>query len=207
MSSPILPYFWQSVTGSSFNLALHWTKVRHPSCENFKNDLAWLITLRRVKVRESLRSWGYIASPNCAYCNRRETIEHCFLHCKRVRGVWTYFITTLTALLGKAFVPNIKFAFFYLWPNTDDTANRIAIYLIKTIIYSIWIFRNKSTFHNGTESPRAIIRYITQTLSVKLHLEYHRLTHQQFVTLWKHPAFCDFVDSEMVFPFVQNVAK
>lgn len=207
VSSPILPYFWQSVTGSSFNLALHWTKVRHPSCENFKNDLAWLITLRRVKVRESLRSWGYIASPNCAYCNRRETIEHCFLHCKRVRGVWTYFIPTLTALLGKAFVPNIKFAFFYLWPNTDDTANRIAIYLIKTIIYSIWIFRNKSTFHNGTESPRAIIRYITQTLSVKLHLEYHRLTHQQFVTLWKHPAFCDFVDSEMVFPFVQNVAK
>ena len=43
-------------------------------------NVAWLITFRAVKVRHSLRNWGYIASARCASCPRVETIDHCFLH-------------------------------------------------------------------------------------------------------------------------------
>ena len=28
----------------------HWTLIRDPICENFKSDVAWLITLRGIKV-------------------------------------------------------------------------------------------------------------------------------------------------------------
>ena len=42
--------------------------MRDSFTENFMNDLAWLITLRAVKVCDSLRNWGYIASARCASC-------------------------------------------------------------------------------------------------------------------------------------------
>lgn len=195
----MLPAFWQ--LDPNLNLRDLWPIVRTSSCENFKNDLSWLIVLRGLKVRASLRSWGYIDNPNCATCPRQETIEHCFLHCKRVRRVWSHYVPTLSSLLNQPFVPNIKSVFFCLLPNTGDTAKHITLYLIKTILYSIWSFRNKSTFHNGTETPRAIIKYINRELSTTLHMEQHRLTASKFECLWIHPAFCQIVQDTLVFHF------
>lgn len=110
-------------------LADRWKSVGNIGFENFKNDLACIITLQEVKVRDSLCSWWYIDSPNCAYCDRRETTEHCFLHCKRVHRVWVHFLPTISALLGRPFVPSIQSVFFYMWQSTDDTSPRIFIWL------------------------------------------------------------------------------
>ena len=78
-SAPILPSLWSPFVPRFFSLRAHWKKVRDNFTSNHKNDLAWLITLRAVKVRDSLRNWGYISSPRCASCPRIETIDHCFL--------------------------------------------------------------------------------------------------------------------------------
>ena len=50
-----------------FNLDRHWSLARDDFCENFKNDLLWLIVLRAVKVRDALKNWGYINSDRCAF--------------------------------------------------------------------------------------------------------------------------------------------
>ena len=55
------------VSGSRFSLVQHWKCVRDNFTENYKNDLVWLITLRAVKVRDSLRSWGYISTSRYLY--------------------------------------------------------------------------------------------------------------------------------------------
>ena len=60
---------------------------------NSKNDLASMISLRAVKVRDSLRNWGYITSSGCASCPRVETIDHCQLS-RRVKLI----ITTMVVL-------------------------------------------------------------------------------------------------------------
>lgn len=72
-------------------------------------DLVWLITLRAVKVWDSLRSWGYISTSRCASCSRVETIDHCFLNCWRAKSVWAHFIPLLLALLSLPFIPNCAF--------------------------------------------------------------------------------------------------
>ena len=77
-TSPILHRFWAPFVSRTFSLTVHWQRVRDNFTENFKNDLAWLISLRAVKVRDSLRNWGYIDSSRCASCPRVETIDHCF---------------------------------------------------------------------------------------------------------------------------------
>ena len=87
ISVPILPYDWTSYVPSRFSFFTHWKAVRDSFTENFKNDLAWLITLMSVKVRHSLRNCGYIASARCASCPWVETIDHCFLHCSHVKSV------------------------------------------------------------------------------------------------------------------------
>ena len=77
-SPPVLPFRWSPFVDTGFDLLQHWSNVRDAFTANYKNDLLWLITLRAVKVRDSLRSWGYIPSDICASCPRKETIGPLF---------------------------------------------------------------------------------------------------------------------------------
>lgn len=99
VTTPLIPYSWRAFIDPGLTPQVHWPKVHDHLTENYKNDITWLITLQGVKVQDSLKSWGYIDTDACAYCNRKETIDHCFLNCKRARGTWRVFLPTLSALL------------------------------------------------------------------------------------------------------------
>ena len=90
-SAPPLHHHWKSLAPAFFLIKSHWKLVWGSFAENFKNDLFWFISLKAVKVHDSLCQWGYIKCPVCASCPRRETIDHCFLHCNRVRLGWRFF--------------------------------------------------------------------------------------------------------------------
>ena len=201
VSVPIFPLQWTPFVPRLFSLSSHWQRVRDNFTENYKNDLAWLITLRATKVCNSLRVWGYITSDRCASCTRVETTDHCFLNCRRVKPVWFHFIPLLTSLLGSPFVPNCSFVFFYQF-RSPQKHSRILKYVIKTILYGIWKFRNKATFHNGREDSKALIRYIKLDLKNRILLDKHRLSPNVFRDLWSHPAICSFCEHDnLVFNF------
>ena len=189
-SPPILHRVWTQVCGSSFSLNDHWSLVRDSFTENPKNDLLWLIALRGVKVRDSLANWGYINSAFCASCPRRETIDHCFLHCPRVKRVWSRFSPVLDRVLGFRLTLNVPFVFFFIWPPLVTKRARIARHIIKTILYGVWVFRNKATFYNGTEDHRAIIRFVSGDLRSRIKLDHFRLSDSRFSSLWSLPGFC-----------------
>ena len=206
-SPPILPRYWSPFLRPSLDMAEHWSLVRDSLTENFKNDLVWLITLKAVKVRESLRCWGYISSAVCAVCPRRETIDHCFLNCARAKAVWAFFVPVISKLLSPpaSFVPNCVSVFFFRFPACASAQRPIIIFLIKSILYGIWKFRNKATFHNGTESPRAIVKYIIQDITGRLQLDHYRLPAAKFRSLWVRPGFCAVIDdSHLIFPFINR---
>ena len=62
MTRPIVPFQWSLGMGPGFNSDHLWPLRREPLCENSKTDIAWLIALRGMKVRDSLHIWGYINS-------------------------------------------------------------------------------------------------------------------------------------------------
>ena len=66
-SPPILSRFSSPFLRPALNLDEHWPLVRDPRTENFKSDLSWLITLKAVKVRESLKNWRYIPFHRAAF--------------------------------------------------------------------------------------------------------------------------------------------
>ena len=194
-SSPVIHRFWVPFLTVGFDLDGHWKLVRDGFTENFKNDLLWLIILRAVKIRDSLKNWGYINSDRCASCSRKETIDHCFLNCARVKPVWSHFSPVLSLLLGVPFVSNCLFVYFFQWSRVDSKNARLTRFLIKTILYGIWKFRNKATFHNGSEDSRAIIRYILTDIHNRISVDYFRLIPIDFVTAWESPALCRLVNN------------
>ena len=184
-----------------FSLTSHWQHVRDNLTENYKNDLVWLIALRAVKVRHSLRNWGYIPSARCASCPRMKTLDHCFINCQRVKPVWAHFVPLLSALLNSPFIPNCSSIFFFQFQCPSKNF-RILLFLIKTILYGIWKFRNKATFHNGKEDSKALIRYIKLNIKNRILIDKHRLSPLVFRDLWSHPAICSFREHDnLVFQF------
>ena len=199
-SPPVLPRTWVPLLGPGFHFERHMSFVRDDFSENFKNDLLWLIVLRAIKVRDSMRSWGYIASDRCAKCNRKETIDHCFLNCFRVKRVWEYFSPTLSSLFTAPFSLNCLTVFFFKWQSSDQRKNRLARYIVKSVLYGIWKFRNKTTFHNGTERSDAIIRYISHDIRNRIYLDHFRLTESAFKSAWESP-FCNIVNGSPLVTF------
>ena len=175
--------------GLGFSLSGHWSRVRDEFCENFKDDVLWLIVLRGIKVRDSLTRWGYISYPLCAFCGRRETIDHCFLNCVRVKCVWRHFSPLISRVLGRQFTPTSPFVFFFSWPSISAKKSTIARFVIKTIIYGVWFFRNKTTFRNIKGNYRAIIRFVSFDISSRVRINFHRLSLSSFLDLWSFPPF------------------
>ena len=194
---PSLHRAWVPYLGPRFSIRDHWAKVRDSFCDNRLNDLFWLITLRGVKVRDSLYNWGYIPSYKCAMCNRRETTNHCFLNCPRVKRVWAHFRPVLSALLGFDFLVNVCTVFFFCF-SCDTKKFRIASFVIKSVTYAIWTFRNKSTFHNGREEASALIKYALHSINGRVKLDFHRLSREKFLRVWGEPSFC-FVRNDTLF--------
>ena len=197
---PSLHRTWTPFLGPGFSLRDHWAKVRDPLCDNRLNDLFWLITLRGVKVRDSLYKWGYIRSDRCAICGKKETIDHCFLHCPRVKRVWAHFCPLLSAVLNAKFVVNLLTVFFFCF-RADDKNSFVARFVIKNVIFCTWSFRNKSTFHNGREEASALIKYSLHSIKGRVKLDFHRLPREKFLRTWVDPGFCSLRNELLVFHF------
>ena len=153
-------------------------------------DRLWLIALRAVKVRDSLQNRGVTDSGSCASRPLRETAYHCFLNCIRLKRVWARFATALTLVLGSQFVPNTLTVFFFLWPSASAKRARIARRLVKSILYGIWVFRNKATFYNVSYEHRAIIKFVVGDLRQKVPTDFLRFSNSRFSDLCVLDGFC-----------------
>ena len=181
---------WSAILGPGLSLKDQWPKVRDTLSENFKNDLIWAITLHVVKVRDSLKRWGYIDSDHCAFCNTKETIDHCFLNCSRVKHVWVHFAPVLSLLTQTFFRASIATVFFFRWSSNHRKRNAVARFVIKSVLYATWTFRNASTFRYRSDEFSAIIRYAVQDIIGRVKLDHYRLPAPAFSSLWEFPGFC-----------------
>ena len=86
------------------------------------------------------------------------------------------FSPTLSSLLATPFRSNVKTVYFFQWTTTSKKNTAIARYLIKSILYGIWVFRNKSTFQDGTKDYRAIVRYNRHNIATRLHIDFLRMS-------------------------------
>ena len=63
----------------------------------------------------------------------------------------------------------------------------VEIRVLKTILYAIWKFRNKATFHNGKETSGAIVKYIFLDVRNRISCDHFRLPLADFFAIWESP--------------------
>lgn len=78
--------------------------------------------------------------------------------------VWLFFVPILSALLGAPFDPKVSMVFFYPFRCSWQKHLCILLFFIKSILYGIWKFQNKTTLHDGKENSKSIMRYIIQDI-------------------------------------------
>lgn len=81
-----------------------------------------------------------------------------------------HFAPALSLVLGSQFAVTLFTVFFFRWPSVCAKRARIARHLVKSILYGIWIFRNRATFQNGREDYRTIICYVRNDLKQRVFL-------------------------------------
>ena len=161
--------FWGSVVGRPINRwAWVWRKSRFKVIENRKNDLIWLLIHRAIRVRYALKTWGYINVDKCAICNRVETIEHCFLECPRVVKLWDHFSPILTTLRDSPFFISPESVYYPFSSTPSSTGLILSSYLMATILYWVWLTRNRATFRNSVLSSNKIIGLITNDVRLRI---------------------------------------
>lgn len=106
---PRLHRWWSPFVPRTFPLKLHWEGV----LDSF-NDLAWLVMLRAVKVCDSLRNWGYIASslpaPACSCFHRHTDTAGCVLSKWRTGFSWCGKLVVI-------FIAAFSYSFFFRWSS------------------------------------------------------------------------------------------
>ena len=92
---------------------------------------------------------------------------------------------------------NLLSIFFFRFHCTAKK-DLIARFIIKYVVYSIWSFRNKSTFHNAREEASAIIKFALHSIKGRIKLDFHRLPREDFCRTWGDPGVC-FIRGETLF--------
>ena len=117
---------------------------------------------------------------------RPSTIVFCIVLESNLFGLIS--LLYLSQILGRQFTCTPPVVFFFYWRNISAKRSAIAHFIIKTIIYGVWLFRNKSTFRNVKDNYRAIIRYVSFDISSRIR-DFLRLTSSCFLDRWSFPPF------------------
>ena len=77
----------------------------------------------------------------------------------------------------------------FFFPDPGQKNRRLFLFILKSILFGIWRFRNKATFHKAIEKSRGIINYVSRDIRSRIETDRHRF-------LWTHLALCDFWDHD-----------
>ena len=190
---------WQDKLGRT----IPWSKVYVHSYMGFsmnqEHDVFFKVFHHVLKTGEYFSSWNHLHfCLDCSFCpGRLETLDHLFLNCPFVRGVWSWatpffckvldvanFVPSPWTLLGLDFVEGFPMA-----------TQRLAVYFLKLILFAIWHFRKMKRFEKVNCTSQSAISLIgfsfRQTCSKKFEYWKSQLKLGKFQKHWSiGEAFC-----------------
>jgi len=166
------------------NLRCVWSTFLKSQTEPRVREIRWRavhgVTMTRLKLWE----WNCKGvNKGCAICNLPESIEHCFLECKRARRAWGWVVFLLKGISHSSFkidYDNILLCLFYKNSHKDQ----LMVFVIETMLNSIWFFRNRANFDNNIVSFQYIIRKCKHDISNRILVDKQRLSRALFNTTW-----------------------
>ena len=105
---------------------------------------------------------------------------------------WTSYVPTRFSFfthwksVRDSFTENFKndlMFFFYQFPNLRKKNRRLLLLILKSILYGIWRFRSKATFHKGKEKSRGIVKGVSRAIRNRIESDRDRFSRDKFRSL------------------------
>jgi ribonuclease HI len=161
---------WETITSaqaqpSNLLQGAHiWNKLWKIKAPPKQLHLLWRILHNVIPTKTNLLTRGIICDSMCPMCNKEpETTNHIFQQCEWARLVW--FGCPLTITTSNVQTLNFSDWLSYILLNATNECMQIT----STIIYSIWLARNKSIFQNKNIPAKEVVDQAMRNLS-----EYHQ---------------------------------
>ena len=105
----------------------------------------------------------------CMICNAPEDIEYLFLHCTPATRVWKHFLPLLNKVLPFKVTKTVDLLMLRIFPvRVDRKSYLLASYLIKLILYQLWIARCSHRLHQKLIQPRAVIKHTEAAIKQRI---------------------------------------
>ncbi|QHO17244.1 uncharacterized protein DS421_10g310500 [Arachis hypogaea] len=144
----------KDTTSYSFTHSI-WKGLVPPKVELF----TWFVLIGRVNTKERLSRFGILnqVDMRCVLCNRDiEQVHHLFLGCDFAWQVWNAWISVFGRLWS---LPGLMKDHFLSWteePRRKEDRKRW-LRCFCTIIWNIWMERNRRIFQNDSKGVEEII--------------------------------------------------
>ena len=105
----------------------------------------------------------------CMICNAPEDIKHFFLYCIPTTRVWKHFLPLLIKVLPFKVSKTVDLLLLRIFPvKVDRKSYLLALYLIKLILYQLWVARYSHRLHQKLVQPRAIIKRTEEAIEQRI---------------------------------------
>jgi ribonuclease HI len=161
---------WETITSaqaqpSNLLQGAHiWNKLWKIEAPPKQLHLLWRILHNAIPTKTNLLNRGIMCDSMCPMCNKEpETTNHIFQQCEWARLVW--FGCPLTITTSNVQAQNFSDWLSYMLINSTNECMQVTA----TIVYSIWLARNKRIFQNKSIPAKDVVDQAMRNLSEYRH--------------------------------------
>ena len=173
-----------------------------------ENDISFLISHCVVKTGTFLKYTWHMTKVNeyCTMCNASEDIECLFLYCPAATRVSKHFLLLLNKVLPFKATRSAALLLLRIFPvKVDRKFYFLALYLIKLILYQIWITRCSYRIHQKLVSSSAIIKRTETAIKQRITtcFQAHSTDSAKQIEIWRaKDALCTLdTNNQLTFKF------
>ena len=181
---PLPELIWDMRLERELNWKQAWLNTRLGLSTGLENDVLWKVYHRVLKTASYVKSWGLKVNENCDICPVTEDINHVFISCKTARNVWRHFSGLINSIVG-SFELTENFVFFLKFPTCKKEARSLANYIVKLIIYHLWIARCERRFEGKRSFSNSVIFSVKTEIKTRIKTVYNSITvRKKQLSLW-----------------------
>ena len=171
------------------NFSRIWRTIQIGALSPEEKDLNFRCAHGILPVKAYLNRCHFgLTSELCYMCESdRETLNHMFLECERVQGVWNFIRGYLLKLCNHRLKLNYRTVVLSECPSGVflTLKHKHLFWMIVSIIkLTIWYERNMVKHNKVTTTNSVILNKVKRNIKERCRVDYERLPWNQFVELW-----------------------
>lgn len=165
---------WTDIFGIDSSPRGCWRSLYKTPIEKRTADLQWRIVHWAIATNKHVAHFDSAVTKKCVFCDDEETLDHIFLYCFRLRGLF-FILEDLVGRLGEVFsMVNFIFGPKYI----AGRRNKISLinYIVGEAKLAIWLARKRKLRNENFVYPEVIFKDLI-TARIRAEFAFYKLTN------------------------------